>query len=257
MASILSVQNISKSYVGLQALTDVNIEVENNIIKGLIGPNGAGKTTLFNVISGFIPANSGSIMFEGEDITGLKPYVLARKGISRTFQSVILDLNRTVKENIIVAVYCNRKRITMNSLFSIRKLSAQEKEDMKLVEGILEILGLSSYGEELVKNIPFGLRHFLEIGRCLATDPKVVLLDEPTTGLNNSEQNQIMKVIKNIRDTGKTVFIVEHNMKVIMNICDDISVLDNGKTIADGPPSEIRTNKKVIESYLGKEAHNA
>jgi ABC-type branched-subunit amino acid transport system ATPase component len=245
---LLLMKNISMDFGGLRALDDVDMEVTKGTITGLIGPNGSGKTTLFNIISGFYKPTHGRIHFDGEELTGKGPHQIARMRIARTFQGTLLYDKRTLLENIQVALYCHRRKLAAHLVFS-----DLDRRDRARAEEILDYVGLLALRNEVVENIPFGTRHLLEIGRLLAMDPKLLLLDEPSTGLNQSEVTHELNIIRDMRERGITVFIVEHNMKVIMEICDEINVLDNGARIATGAPSEIRSNPKVIESYLGRE----
>ena len=244
---LLELRNINMMFWGLKALKGVNLKVEKGTIHGLIGPNGSGKTTLFNVVTGFYHPTSGDVFFEDRKITGLKPHGIARRGIARTFQGTLLFDQRTLLENILVASYCQRRNL-LSYLFSKNK----DRADRERAKDLLEKMGLVDLKDELVENIPFGTRHLLEIARALATEPKMLFFDEPSTGLNQTEVQHQLELMRSIRGRGVTIFIVEHNMKVIFEICDRISVLDNGVVIAEGTPTEIRSNPMVIESYIGK-----
>jgi len=245
---MLSVAKLSISFGGLRAVDAVDMTVAPHAIHGLIGPNGSGKTTLLNLISGFYIPTSGRVSFAGEDITGETPHVVARRGILRTFQTAALQEERTVLENVLLGVHC------AVPLWTARLFSAgAREEERRLALQALAFVGLEKLQAEQVKNLPVGLRHLVEIARALAARPRLLLLDEPSTGLNPAETAGLVRMIQRIRET-VAVLLVEHNMKVIMNICDTITVLDSGRKIAEGSPAEVRRNPEVVESYLGRQA---
>lgn len=248
---LLEVRNVTMQFGGLKALDELSLHVEKDAIKGLIGPNGSGKTTLFNVISGFYKPTRGTLFLDGEDITGRPPHAVARKGIARTFQGTLFFEKRSLIDNLLLALQAPQRDIAW-SVFS----SKREKEQRKRAEELLEFVGLRELSAELVENIPVGTRHLLEIGRVITTNPKVVLLDEPSAGLNPTEIAQMMEIIRRVRNLGITVFLVEHNMKVIMDLSESISVLDMGAKVADAAPNEIRSDPRVIECYLGSDVES-
>lgn len=235
---ILELKSLSKSFGGLRAVDEVSFEVEPGMIFGLIGPNGSGKTTIFNLINHFFPSTSGQIIFDGQDITHLKTYQICHRGIGRTFQ-VVKPLKRlTVLDNIIAAAYMN---------------TTNYNQARKSAEETLEFCGLSQYANQLARSLPIASRKRLEITRAMATRPKLLLLDETAAGLNPGELDEAIDLIKRIRDSGVTIIIVEHIMKVIMSISDHIHAINYGSTIAEGPPKEVAANPKVVEAYLGEE----
>ncbi len=239
--ALLEVQNVSRFFGGLAAVNDVSFGVNKGEIVGLIGPNGAGKTTLFNVINGFYRPSKGEVVFKGERISGLKPHRVCKKGIARTFQ-VVKPLQRmTVLENVIASAF-------------VRARSRKEAEELALE--LLEFTGLIEDRDIVSKGLPLGKRKRLEIARALATGPELLMLDESFAGLNPTELNESIRIIRQIKERGITILIIEHHMKVIMSISDRIVVLNYGEKIAEGSPDEIGRNPQVIEAYLG-EAHNA
>jgi ABC-type branched-subunit amino acid transport system ATPase component len=244
---MLEVTNLSISFGGLRAVDQVDMTVSAGTIHGLIGPNGSGKTTMLNLISGFYIPGSGRVRLAGEDITGKSPHAIARKGVVRTFQTAALQEERTVLENVLLGVHC-ALRLSLSDVLS----AARGRADRVRAVDSLATVGLEALQDELVKNLPIGLRHLVEIARALAARPRLLLLDEPSTGLNPAETSELMRMIQRIRES-ITVLLVEHNMKVIMNICDMITVLDAGRKITDGPPAVVRRNAAVIESYLGRQ----
>ena len=250
--ALLEIRGLSKHFGGLAALSEVDLDVFELEILGIIGPNGAGKTTLFNVVTGLLPPTSGWIRFRGEDITGLRADQIARRGIGRTFQASVLFGQATVFENVFTAFHMHYQQPEWKAF--LRTPSARKEEELirrKAME-VLEFMGLLPVKDELAANLPHGHQRALGICLALAINPKLLLLDEPVTGMNPVETAAMVELIRKIRDRGTTVVIVEHDMRAIMSLCDRIAVLNYGKKIAEGSPEEIRSNRQVIEAYLGK-----
>ncbi len=247
---MLQIDRISKNFGGLQALKDVTFQVKEKQIYGLIGPNGAGKTTLFNLVTGFLPATEGSIEFLGHELTRLSAHKIARMGIARTYQNIRLFGTMTVKENVIVAQNI-RARSGITSL--VQFFSARERRLQEEADGLLHTLGLWEKRKEQSLSLAYGEQRRLEIARALALEPKLLLLDEPAAGMNEAETEDLLERIQEIREMGKTILLIEHDMSVVMGICDHISVLNFGELIARGTPEEIQVNEAVIEAYLGRE----
>jgi len=255
MESILSLQNVTHYFGGLRAVYNFNIELPKGALWGLIGPNGAGKTTIFNLITGVYKPTEGEILFEGEDITGLKSHLIIEKGIARTFQNLRIFNELSVLDNIRVARHFRTNYKLSDSILRTKKFFDEEKRIKEEAYELLKIFGLQGRMNDLAKHLPYGELRKLEIARALATKPKLLLLDEPAAGMNPKEVGSLMDLIHSIRDTFKvTIFLVEHQMRVVMGICERIKVMDFGETIAEGNPDEIRSDKKVIEAYLGSEA---
>ncbi len=246
---LLEVAALSKEFDGLRALEGVSFTAKAGEILGIIGPNGAGKTTLFNLISGIYPPSSGEINFQGKSILRLKPHQISHLGIGRTFQIVRPFQNLNVETNVLVAF---GHRFYPSLWKSTRPF--QEHDILKEVQTLIERAGLRSYTRQLAKNLPLGFKKRLEIARALALDPRLLLLDEPSAGLRFEESTQLMDLVRQVRDQGIGVLLIEHNMPVVMDLCKRIVVLDHGAKIAEGSPEEIRSNPSVIQAYLGKEA---
>ncbi len=248
----LDVRNLTMEFDGLKALQNVHMQIPKGVIHAIIGPNGSGKTTLFNCISGIYHPTAGNILFRGKHIEGLKPFQVAGMGIARTFQNIRLFRTMNVLENVLVGQhYKTKEGFVANAL----KLPTIEKEEERVKEKAFQTLKLVKLEAKATRHateLPYGDRRLLELARALVSDPEVLLIDEPTSGMNETETKQTMEIIGGIRERGITVLLVEHHMKVVMGISDRISVLDHGEKIAEGTPQEIQTHERVIEAYLGR-----
>lgn len=259
---ILTVNKLTKSFGGLMAVSNVSMELKKGELVGLIGPNGAGKTTVFNLLTGIYQPTSGTVTLhrdkKEEQLQGLKPYTICKKGIARTFQNIRLFKDLTVLDNVRIAMNKNVKYGLVSTFFHTRSYSSEEKEILDKSMQLLKILKLDDKKDELAKNLPYGEQRHLEIVRALATDPCILLLDEPAAGMNPAETAKLTEMISWIRENfNLTILLIEHDMSLVMKICERIYVLDYGMVIAEGTPSEIKSNKRVIEAYLGEEMGNA
>jgi len=255
--ALLEIKNLTKYFGGLAAVNEVNMEVNKEEILGLVGPNGAGKTTLFNLITGFFRPTRGKIIFEGEDIAGLKPNLIAERGIVRTFQASTLFKMRTVWENVLIGCHLQFRSGFLRVLINTPFARKEEQEIRQKALEIIESMGLSAVKNQYAAMLPHGYQRMLGVCLALAANPKLLLLDEPVTGLTPEETLAFMVQLKALRDKGITILLVEHNMRAVMGTCDRIVVLNYGKKIAQGSPEQIRENKEVIEAYLGVEANVA
>jgi branched-chain amino acid transport system ATP-binding protein len=250
----LDVQNASRSFGGLKAVSDVNIQIRKGELVGLIGPNGAGKTTLFNLLTGVYETSEGQIYLNGESIAGLKPFQITQKGAARTFQNIRLFSDLSVLDNVKIAYHQHSKHSVLSSIV---RLPAHFKGEAEMTEKAIEFLKifkLDGKKDELAKNLPYGEQRRLEIARALAARPQLLLLDEPAAGMNPQETQDLMRMIQWIRNEfDLTILLIEHDMSLVMGVCERIYVLDRGMIIAEGTPDEIKSNPKVIEAYLGQE----
>jgi branched-chain amino acid transport system ATP-binding protein len=255
--SALQAYNISVKFGGLVAVDDVSFDIPNGGVVSLIGPNGAGKTTFFNVLTGLYKPTSGTVTFDDKNITAKPPHKIAQAGVARTFQNIRLFGLMTAEENVMVAMHSHLKSGIISTILGTKKQRTEERESKKTARELLDFVGIGNTADQFARNLSYGDQRRLEVARALALKPKVLLLDEPTAGMNPQESKTFVDFVYRVRDEKDvSILLIEHDMSVVMKVSERITVLDRGQKIAEGTPAEIKSNKRVIEAYLGKSAES-